>query len=124
MTERCKANPCCGEHYGKCEIPLPQDRSGFWFRNPPDYRDNYAVDRFSEAMKSKLALKRDEGRGGWDSKDECSADFLSDLLRDHVEKGDPVDVANFCMMLHQRGERITPLPAPPSDRAALKGDAL
>lgn len=110
MTERCKANPCCGEHYGKCEVPLPQDRSGLWFHNPPEYRDSYAVDRFSQAMKGKLSLKRLEGRGGWDRKEECSAEFLSKLLREHVEKGDPVDVANFCMMLHQRGERITPSP--------------
>jgi hypothetical protein len=29
------------------------------------------------------------------------------MLRGHVAKGDPVDVANFSMMLHQRGERIS-----------------
>lgn len=29
------------------------------------------------------------------------------MLREHVDKGDPVDVANFCMMLHQRGEYIS-----------------
>jgi len=33
------------------------------------------------------------------------------MLRDHVEKGDPVDVANFAMMLSQRGEGIAQ-PAP------------
>lgn len=77
-------------------------------RNHPDA---LAVDRFSVAMKAKLAVKRAEGRGGWENKEACSAEFLSQLLREHVEKGDPVDVANFCMMLHQRGERIMP-PAP------------
>lgn len=69
--------------------------------------DDLAVDRFASAMKAKLAKKRAEGRGGWDLKDECSAEFLSQLLREHVEKGDPVDVGNLAMMLQQRGERIT-----------------
>jgi hypothetical protein len=70
--------------------------------------DDLAVDRFAAAMKAKLAQKRAEGRGGWDRKDECSAEFLAELLRRHVEKGDPVDVANLAMMLHQRGETILP----------------
>lgn len=71
--------------------------------------DGIAVDRFAAAMKSKLAKKRDEGRGGWEDKDDCSQIFLSQLLREHVEKGDPVDVGNLAMMLHQRGERIASL---------------
>lgn len=71
--------------------------------------DDIAVDRFAIAMKTKLSKKRDEGRGGWEDKDDCSHIFLSQLLREHVEKGDPVDVGNFAMMLHQRGERITSL---------------
>lgn len=68
--------------------------------------DDLAVDRFALALKTKLAKKRDEGRGGWDRKDECTGQYLSHLLREHVEKGDPVDVGNFAMMLHQRDERI------------------
>ncbi|WP_210206249.1 hypothetical protein [Rhizobium leguminosarum] len=71
--------------------------------------DNLAVDRFASAMKAKLAQKRDEGRNGWDDKDDCSQLFLSTLLREHVEKGEPLDVGNFAMMLHQRGERIASL---------------
>jgi hypothetical protein len=71
--------------------------------------DDLAVDRFAAAMKAKLAEKRDEGRGGWDDKDDCSQLFLSQLLREHVEKGDPLDVGNFAMMLHQREERISSL---------------
>lgn len=112
MTERCKANPCCGERYGNCEIPLPQHRSGLWFHNTEEYRDNYAVDRFADAMKIKLAEKRAQGRGGWDRKGECTAEFLSELLREHVEKSDPLDVGNLAMMLHQRGERIAAPSAP------------
>jgi hypothetical protein len=70
--------------------------------------DDIAVDQFAEAMKAKLAKKRADGRGGWEDRDRCSAEFLSTLLRGHVEKGDPVDVANLAMMLHQRGETIAP----------------
>ena len=69
--------------------------------------DDLAVDRFAAAMKAKLAQKRDEGRGGWDNPDECTVEFLSDLLRGHVFKGDPVDVGNFAMMIHQRKGRIS-----------------
>lgn len=71
-----------------------------------EHPDDLAVDRFAAAMKAKLAQKRDEGRGGWDDKDACSHGYLSLLLVEHVNKGDPVDIANFAMMLHQRGERL------------------
>ncbi len=70
--------------------------------------DDTAADRFAGAMKAKLATKRSEGRGGWENKEQCAASFLSELLRRHVDKGDPVDVGTLAMMLHQRGDRITP----------------
>jgi predicted HAD superfamily Cof-like phosphohydrolase len=71
------------------------------------HSDDDAVDNFAEAMKDKLAKKRADGRGGWeDSTDATMRARLSSMLRDHVMKGDPVDVANLAMMLHQRGERI------------------
>jgi hypothetical protein len=72
--------------------------------------DNTAVDAFAVAMKAKLAEARAKGRGGWQDKDNCPQQRLSDMLRAHVEKGDPRDVANFCMFLHQRGEAILPVP--------------
>lgn len=72
----------------------------------PEHPDDLAVSRFAAAMQEKLAKKRDEGRGGWEDKAQCSNAHLSSLLREHVEKGDPVDVANLAMMIHQRGERI------------------
>ncbi len=68
--------------------------------------DDLSVAEFAIAMKEKMAASRAKGRGGWEDPAQCSADDLSRLLRDHVERGDPVDVANFCMMLHQRGEAI------------------
>lgn len=68
--------------------------------------DDVAVDNLAIAMKEKLANKRAEGRGGWEDPGQCTDKHLSDLLRDHVEKGDPVDVANFCMMLFNRSANI------------------
>lgn len=70
--------------------------------------------KIKRAMKEKLDAARLKGRGGWQDKDDCSQEHLSQLLREHVEKGDPVDVANFCMMLHARGEGI--LPVEPKDK--------
>lgn len=65
--------------------------------------DDAAVDRFAVAMKDKLAKAREKGRGGWQ---ECDAGVLSGMLRHHVEKGDPRDVANFCMFLWSLGHGI------------------
>ena len=70
--------------------------------------DDLAVDALAKAMKAKLAKKRAQGYGGWDT--DCTQQRLSDLLRKHVDKGDPVDVANFCAFLHARDESITAAP--------------
>lgn len=72
------------------------------------HSDDAAVDAFAAAMKAKLAEARTKGRGGWQDKADCPQQRLSDMLRAHVDKGDPRDVANFCMFLHQRGEAILP----------------
>ncbi len=68
--------------------------------------DDIAVLDFSGQMREKLQKKREQGYSGWDDPEKCSTELLSNLLREHVEKGDPVDVANFCMMLHMRGDKI------------------
>ena len=68
--------------------------------------DDRAVDRFADAMKAKLAVARSKGRSGWDDPAACSVEYLAQLLREHLAKGNAgtfEDVANFCMMLHQRG---------------------
>ena len=67
--------------------------------------DDAAVDALVAMMKAKLAKQRAKGYGGWNTQ-ECSQQRLSDMLRDHVAKGDPVDVANFCAFLVARGEGI------------------
>ncbi|MDX1538860.1 hypothetical protein [Arsukibacterium sp.] len=69
--------------------------------------DDKAVDRFAVAMKAKLSAARNKGRHGWDDKQLCSGEHLANLLVAHLNKanfGTFEDLANFAMMLHQRGE--------------------
>lgn len=68
-----------------------------------EHPDDAAVDAFAAAMKTKLAIAREKGRGGWQ---EADAGVLSGMLRHHVDKGDPLDVANFCMFLWSLGHGI------------------
>lgn len=67
--------------------------------------DDLAVDHFAGAMKTKMAISQAKGRSGWDDPNQCTVESLQAMLLDHVAKGDPVDVANFCMMLWIRGGR-------------------
>ena len=78
--------------------------------------DSVGVDRFALAMRAKLAKKRGEGRGGWNhepytvQKDRgdsvqrggCTVRSLKQMLRNHLKKGDMVDIANFAMMIWNR----------------------
>lgn len=97
---------------------------------PEQHPDDTAVDRFSFAMKHKLAAARAKGRGGWDDPEQCSVEMLARMLVEHVAKGDPVDVANFALMLHQRGAdaavlaaAAAPERAAPADGCGACGDA-
>ncbi|CAP44743.1 hypothetical protein [Bordetella petrii] len=72
--------------------------------SPLAHTDDVAVDVFAAAMKQKLAAARIQGRGGWEQRDPA---VLSQMLRAHVEKGDPCDVANFCCFLWVLGEPIS-----------------
>lgn len=74
-----------------------------------EHTDDSAVDRFADVMKTKLATSREKGRGGWNDPEQCTVEHLAKLLVEHLVKGDPVDVANFAMMLHQRGADNTVL---------------
>lgn len=67
------------------------------------HTDDLAVDRFSAELKDKLRLSREKGRGGWETADPAE---LSVMLREHVDKGDPRDVANYCMFLWCLGKPI------------------
>lgn len=68
------------------------------------HSDDVAVDRFAVEMKAKLAAARAKGRGGWET---CPPEVLSRMLREHADKGDPRDVANFCMFLCSLGQPIS-----------------
>ena len=76
------------------------------FERPPTQEDidNEAVDKLAQAMKNKLAKKREQGYHGWAT---CKHGDLVQLLINHVDKGDPIDVANFCAFLFARGEPLT-----------------
>lgn len=54
------------------------------------------------AMREKLGKKRREGSTGWHRPEHCTTSRLAEMLLDHLTKGDPVDIANFAMMLHNR----------------------
>lgn len=82
--------------------------TGLGVKPAPQHSDDIAVECFAEAMKAKLAKKREQGHGGWET---ARAEHLSYLLHEHVDKGDPIDVANFCMMLHHLNDRIWEKPS-------------
>ena len=70
-----------------------------------DIRDSAEeVQNFAEAMKDRMEMQRVNGRSGWR---ECPAEDLREMLSACVAKGDPLDVANFCMMLWSLGEETS-----------------
>ncbi|VVN71251.1 hypothetical protein PS689_00438 [Pseudomonas fluorescens] len=80
-----------------CSCPLPT--------HPNQHPDNSAVDQFATAMKTKLAEGRAKGRDSWD-KPWVKDEQLAEQLVEHLPKGNAdnfKDIANFAMMLHQRG---------------------
>lgn len=92
----CIPRPLIWTADAKHALPLASDR----------VHDDLCVDRFAMEMKSKLHRARIDGRSGWDNPARCTMADLSRMLIEHVGKGDPIDVANFAMMIHQRGGRI------------------
>lgn len=100
---RAGALPASDEHISKF---LPAEEREAW-------------EKFSTAMAEKLHKKYVEGYSGFDS---CTEAQLSAMLYEHLPKGDPVDVANFCMFLFANGQRIaaTPPSAAPAEPANEK----
>jgi len=62
---------------------------------------NNMVDAFSEEMKAKLKKKFMEGYKGWDDPGWTKKQIIH-ALRNHIEKGDMSDVANFAMFAWNR----------------------
>ena len=71
--------------------------------------DAIAIMDFAAAMATKMHQAAMKGYAGWENPDLCTDAYLRVLLREAVAKGDPVDVANFAMMLHARGA-VTAMP--------------
>lgn len=72
------------------------------------HADDLAAAKFFEAMKVKLGKARDKGYTGWDNPELCTTEFLCDQVIGHLGKGNDgnfEDIANFAMMLHQRGDQ-------------------
>ena len=99
IKEICHATP---ENYERLQATF----TDIEFERPPSQADidNEAVDKLAQAMKNKLAKKREQGYKGWET---CKHGDLVQLLINHVDKGDPIDVANFCAFLFARGEQLT-----------------
>jgi len=74
-------------------------------RLPDDERK--ALDAMVSAMSEKLYSKYLEGYCGFEG---ASEDHINRLLHEHLPKGDPVDVANFCAFLLHNGQRVRTLP--------------
>lgn len=70
--------------------------------------DKMAVSNMSASMLHRMTEKRSKGKAGWHDKEKCSAERLNALFHNAVLKGDPIDVANYAMMISQRGETIGP----------------
>lgn len=81
------------------------------------HADAEMVTAIAGMMLDKLEQKRDEGRGGWWRKDECSNRELRMMLEDHVDKAidphrkngkteqqDLIDVINIAAMMVVRLE--------------------
>ena len=99
ISNICHATP---ENHERLQATFPDIE----FEQPPTQADidNEAVDKLAQAMKNKLAKKREQGYHGWET---CKHGDLVQLLINHVDKGDPIDVANFCAFLFARGEPLT-----------------
>lgn len=68
-------------------------------------KDNRAVLAFCRKMMGKMEKSREKGRKGWE-KDDCSSHILADQFLEHLNKtneGNFVDLANYLMMLDQKG---------------------
>ena len=67
------------------------------------HADATAIMDFAAAMATKMHQAAMKGHAGWENEDLCTTAMLRVHLREAVAKGDPVDVANYAMMLHARG---------------------
>jgi hypothetical protein len=67
--------------------------------------DDEAVDTFAQAMHAKMAAARAKGKEGWDDPDVRGDTNLWQACARSLEAHDWVDVANYAMMLWNRGQK-------------------
>lgn len=104
-VEAIRAKQAAKPKHSPLPIAAPPAASAESGKEEAKHPDDQAVERFAQAMKEKMAAAREKGRHGWQFSNPA---YLSKLLREHVEKGDPRDVANFCMMLWHQQSAIAP----------------
>ena len=66
--------------------------------------ENLMIMSISKAMLDKLKKKRDQGRSGWYQLHVIKNEKLLGMLKNHVDKGDMVDVLNIAAMIYTRSE--------------------
>lgn len=67
--------------------------------------NNIFIDRFAKLMKLRMAVKRNEGMDNWYDPKECEINDIVTSFISHLTKtneGDLINIANLCMMLHER----------------------
>ena len=65
------------------------------------------IEEFSERMLRKLKHKSRQGFNNWRN---CPPELFRKSLTEHIEKGDPVDVANIAFFLYQLGAQTNNAP--------------
>jgi len=65
--------------------------------------DEATIDMFATAMKHKMRLSAATGRSGWQHVPE---EDLWNGLHSHISKNDPVDIANYAMMIWASRSRV------------------
>lgn len=78
------------------------------------HADDGSIDEFAQVLKDKMRTSREKGRATWRDPSYGAAE-ISRHLREHVEKGDPRDVAIYCMFLLAKAARIEPREGPSAD---------
>jgi hypothetical protein len=75
--------------------------------NVREMSDADGVDLFAKAMKRRMARAARNGRSGWNNPERLSPEYLVGLLLDEITvdngKPNPVDIANYAMMIYHRG---------------------
>lgn len=97
---------------GNCATvtPIGYDSLSAHSKKPKDGSpDDNAIDDFASQMKAKMWSAGERGRGGWEDNSQVTIHQLAEMLVAEVKKGDPVDIANFCMMIFTRTYRDSEL---------------